>query len=115
MQLWAALGAAAGATIVAAIFDSFPESLSNINSPLSAVAVGLALILILREPAKPHSRVDARHATLIDEGRLHAARSLLGVAAAIATIVLGPDAIGIVPVLAAEALAILSNELERAR
>ena len=115
IQLWAAVGAAAGATIVAALFDSFPESLSNINSPLSALSVGLALILIMREPAKPHSRVDARHASLIDEGRLHAARSLLGVAVAAATILLGPGAAGMVPVLGAEALAIVSNEIERAR
>ncbi len=113
-QQWGAAGAAAGATIVAALTDVLPQTLTNIDPGRAVVAVILALILIGRDPAPPTTRVDARHAALIRVDRLHATRSLVGILVVATALVVGARAEGIAPILAAFLIAVITNEIRRA-
>jgi hypothetical protein len=107
--------AAVGTTVVASAAGAFPDTIPEVTQYV-AVAGGLAsLALLLREPALPTSRVDARHAAFIDQARLHASRAALGVLVFLTTILTGPDARGLLVVIAAMWLAVLSNEAESIR
>jgi hypothetical protein len=111
----AAAVAAVGTTVVASGTGAFPETIPEVTQYV-AVAAGLAsLALLLREPAEPTSRVDARHAAFIDRARLHASRAALGVLVFLTTVLTGPDADGLLLVIAAMWLAVLSNEAESIR
>lgn len=107
--------AAVGTTVVASTTGAFPDTIPAVTQYV-AVAAGLAsLALLLREPEEPTSRVDARHAAFIDRARLHASRAALGVLVFLTTVLTGPDAAGLLLVITAMWLAVLSNELESIR
>ncbi|MGD2059791.1 MAG: hypothetical protein PVF87_02900 [Acidimicrobiia bacterium] len=106
---------AVGATVVASLTGAFPHTLPGL-SPYVAVTSGLlALLLVAREPVAPISQVDARHKAFVSEERLHASRSLVGILVFGMSLLIGRDAEGLVPVLAALGLAVIANEVERIR
>lgn len=106
---------AVGATIVATLSGAFPDALPEVI-PWFAVASGLiALLLVARDPAEPISLVDARHKAFVSKARLHSSRTLIGVLVFGMSLLTGEEAIGLVPVLAALLLAVVSNEVERVR
>lgn len=115
MAVGSAAATAVGTTVVATLANAFPERLPNIDQGM-AIAAGLAaLLLLIREPAQPLSQVDARHAAFIDKARLHSSRSMLGVLVFLMAILTGAEAEGLVIVIAAIALALVSNEVELIR
>lgn len=115
MQIAAAAITAVGTTIVATAARVFPEALPDLL-PYVAVPAGLiALVLVGREPAHPVSEVDARHRSFMRGDRLYASRSLIGVLAFGMVLLVGQSAEGMVPILGALLLAIVSNEVERIR
>lgn len=104
---------AAGTTLVASLTGAFGEEPPEVI-PWMALAAGVvALILFIRDPAVPTSQVDARHSAFMDQGRLHVARSAVGLIVFVATVLVGAEAEAMVPILAALALAVGSNEVER--
>jgi hypothetical protein len=111
----AAAIAAVGTTVVASAAGAFPDTVPDIIPYLAIVAGVAALVMLVREPAEPTSRVDARHAAFIDRVRLHVSRSIIGLLVFLMTILTGADAEGMVIVIAALWLAILSNEIELLR
>ena len=115
LQLAVSAVTAVGATIVATVTGAFPETLPEIT-PWVAVASGLvALLLVVRDPADPISQVDARHKAFISKERLHSSRALIGVLVFGMSLLTGEAAPGLVPLLAALFLAIVSNEVARMR
>lgn len=115
----AAVAAAAitaiGTTVVATAANSFPERLPDIVEWVT-IATGLAaLILIARDPAPPLSQVDARHAAFIDGTRLHISRSLVACLAFVMSLVTGQESTGLLVVMVAMGLVVVSNELELLR
>lgn len=102
---------AIGTTVVATAAGAFPETVPDVIQYLAIVAGVAALGLLVREPAMPTSRVDARHAAFIDLARLHASRSIIGVLVFLMTIFTGAHSEGLVIVIAALWLAVLSNEI----
>lgn len=110
-HLIAALLSATGATVVAYLFDVFPDSVPTQASLTLAAAVFLALVLILRDPHPPSSTVDAKHAARIDADRLHSSRTLVAVTVVVMALALGGEAWGLVPLMVMMALVILSREL----
>lgn len=115
LQIGVSALTAAGATIVATLAGAFPETIPNIV-PWAAVASGLvALLLVARDPTEPISQVDARHKAFISKERLHSSRTLIGVLIFGMSLLTGDEVVGLIPVLAALFLAIVSNEMERAR
>lgn len=106
---------AMGSTVVATLSGAFPDTVPEVIQYL-AIAAGVAsLLFLVREPALPTSRVDARHGAFIDRARLHASRSIVGVLVFLMTILTGADAEGLVIVIAALWLAVLSNEVASIR
>lgn len=102
---------AVGSTLVATLTGAFPDTVPDVIQYL-AIFTGLAsLAFLVREPALPTSRVDARHGAFIDRARLHASRSIVGVLVFLMTILTGGDAEGLATVIAALWLAVLSNEV----
>lgn len=103
---------AIGVTVVAAVFDAFPQPPLELE-PVPTIVIGLAaLIVILRDPGEPVSVVDARHGALIDGARLHRARSLTAILIFITTLLAGERATAFLPLTLIVALVIVSNELE---
>lgn len=106
---------AVGTTVLASLTGAFPERFPDVVQ-LVAIAAGVAaLILIGRDPATPISQVDARHAAFLDEARLHVSRSVIGIVVFVTTILTGTDARGMIVVVGALGLAIISNEIELLR
>lgn len=106
---------AIGTTVVATAANSFPERLPDIVEWVT-IATGLAaLILIARDPAPPISQVDARHAAFIDGTRLHISRSLVACLVFVMSIVLGQESTGLLVVIVAMGLVVISNEVELLR
>lgn len=115
MGVGAAAATAVGTTVVATLANAFPERLPDIDQGMAITAGVAALLLLMREPAQPLSQVDARHAAFIDKARLHSSRSMLGVLVFLMAILTGVDAVGLIVVIAAIALAVVSNEVELIR
>lgn len=110
LRSWSIAIAALGSTVVATAARALPVT-AVVDSPLAAAGAALvALILILRLPAEPSSLVDARYEAKLELHRVHAARTLVGVAVvAISLIAPGGET---VPLLATLALVIAGNEAE---
>ncbi|MFZ0015012.1 MAG: hypothetical protein WAL25_12955 [Acidimicrobiia bacterium] len=115
MQVAAAAVTALGATVVATASRAFPLALPGILPQMAIPAGLIALLLVVRDPAEPMCRVDARHAALVRADRLHASRSLIGVLVFAMVLLVGSEADALVPLLFALLLAVVSNELERLR
>jgi hypothetical protein len=114
-----AIGASAvtaiGTTVVATLAGAFPERAPDVVEYMSVAAGVAALLLLAREPATPLSQVDARHAAFIDRSRLHVSRSVVGILVFLMTILTGADAGGLVTVIGALGIAVISNEVELIR
>ncbi len=106
---------AIGATVVANLSGAFPERLPNIVQGMAATAGIAALLLVVRDPAEPISQVDARHAAFMDRVRLHTSRSVVGILVFLMAILTGARADGLIVVIAALGLAVVSNEIELIR
>lgn len=106
---------AIAATIVATVTGAFPETMPEITPWIAATSALIGLVLAARDPASPLSQVDARHKAFISKERLHSSRTLIGVLVFAMSLLAGETALGIVPILFALLLAILSNEVERQR
>lgn len=110
MEIAAAATTAIGATVVATAARAFPPALPSIE-PSIAIAAGLIAVgLVLRDPAEPTCRVDARHAAFIRVDRLHASRSLIGVLVFAMVLLTGSEANGLIPLISVLFLALVSNE-----
>lgn len=103
---------AIGTTAVATVAGAFPDTVPDVVQYLAIIAGVAALSLLIREPAMPTSRVDARHAAFIDPARMHASRSAIGILVFLMSVLTGADSEGLVLVIAALWLAVLSNEIE---
>lgn len=115
LQIGVSALTAIGTTIVATVTGAFPETLPELN-PYIAVSAGiLALLLVARDPADPITQVDARHKAFISKQRLHVSRSLTGVLVFGMSLLVGDEAEGLVPLLVALLLVVVSNEVERRR
>lgn len=106
---------AAGATVVASLSNTFPETFPEVVQYVAVAAGLVVLILVVREPATPISQVDARHAAFLDKTRLHVSRSVTGILVFLMTILTGAAGEGIIVVIGALALAVISNEVELLR
>lgn len=102
---------AIGTTVVANASGAFPERLPNIVQGVAAVAGIVALLILVRDPAEPISQVDARHAAFMDRVRLHVSRSVVGILVFLTAILTGVRADGLIVVIAALGLAVVSNEI----
>lgn len=115
MAIGASALTAIGTTVVATVTDAFPERVPDVVEYLAVAAGVAALILLAREPATPIGQVDARHAAFIDKARLHVSRSIVGVLVFLMTILSGQDSEGLMIVIVALAIAVVSNEVELLR
>jgi len=114
-QLLTAALVAIGSASVAGLSSLFPEAVPDIRPLLVIVAGVLVLITVIREPEPPVEMVDSRRKNFISQSRLHASRSLTSVIIFTATLLSGPDATAMVPMIVALALVLISNEIERIR
>lgn len=115
MGVGASAATAIGTTVVATLTNAFPERLPDIDQGMAIVAGLVTLAVIAREPAAPISQVDARHAAFLEKPRLYVSRSLVGILMFVMTLLTGVDAEGMIIVVAAVALTIISNEMELLR
>jgi hypothetical protein len=106
---------AIGTTVVATAAGAFPDTAPDVVQYLAIIAGLAALALLVREPAVPTSKVDARHGAFLDRARLHTSRSVIGVLVFLMTILTGAQAEGLVIVIGALWLAVISNEIELIR
>lgn len=114
-QPWIALATAAGATGMAWV-TGVELSPGTVSTRVAVVAAVMALALILRRPAEPVSLVDARRKAPLEQSRIHMSRAVTGIVVyGMAVVVDSLDSENLVPLLAALALAIVSNEAERVR
>jgi hypothetical protein len=113
LQIGVSAVTAVGATVMATVTGAFPETLPEITPWVVAAAGVITLILVVREPLEPITQVDARHKSFVSKARLHSSRTLVGVLVFGMSLLTGEGAVGLVPVLAAQLLAIVSNEVER--
>ena len=114
-----AIGASAltaiGTTVVANLTGAFPERLPDIIPGVAAAAGGVALAVLVREPAEPISQVDARHAAFMDRVRLHVSRSVVGIVVFVMAVLGGHRSEGLIVIIVALGLAIIANEIELIR
>ena len=103
---------AIGSTVVANVTGAFPERLPNIVQAVAAAAGVVALLLLARDPAEPISQVDARHSAFMDKARLHVSRSVVGILVFLMAILTGVRADGLIVLVTALGLAVVSNEIE---
>lgn len=115
MQVVASAVTAIGTTVVATLAGAFPEQIPKVAPVLTVAAGVIALLLVAREPARPVSVVDARHGALVETGRLHASRTLVGLLVFSMTLLVGADAEGVLGVVFGLALAVGSNEFALVR
>ena len=113
--LMAASITAIGTTVVATASGAFTQQFVDVEQWAVLVAGAVALILLIRDPAAPVSQVDARHAAFISEQRLHASRSLIGCLVFVASIITGSESPGLIVLVVALGLAVISNEFELLR
>lgn len=107
--------AALGASVVASATGAFSVAAVQVRPILVTVAGALAIITILRSPPEPMSLVDSRMKWRLDLGRLHGARSLVGIIVFVTAILYGADADRVIPLLGLQALILISAEVERLR
>jgi hypothetical protein len=111
--LLAAIAAAIGSSVVVTLAEALPESLPTIR-PLLVTATGfLALFAAAREPMQPVSFVDSRNKRLLTRDRLQAGRVAAGVLIFVGALVSGEDAMAVVPMGFALAIALVSTEVGR--
>jgi hypothetical protein len=115
IQVAASAVIAVGTTLVASLTDAFPEVLPDVVPYLAIGSGALALLLVIRDPADPITQVDARHKSFLRRDRLHVSRSLIAILVVAMVLLLGQDAFGLVPLLFALTLALVSNEVEIVR
>ncbi len=114
-SIFAAAGAALGATAMATITDALPENLSGVE-PLIIVPIGLmTLVIVIRDPLPVLATVDYTDAKRMSTERLHASRVLSVVLVFVSALLMGGDARGLGPVVIAFALVLASEELKRIR
>lgn len=111
--IYAAVGAATAASLVATLTGAFPQDLPRVD-PLLVVAMGtLALVTIAREPAAPISFVDSRDRRFLRQDRLHLARILVGITLFVAALLAGEEALSTGPVALALLVAAFGSEVDR--
>ena len=103
---------AIGVTVVSAALGVFPETTLELRPLLAALAGAGALLMIVRDPADPVSRVDARHRSPMDSDRLHVARSLASLLVVGMVFFTGSASDGLVPLVSLIFLAVARNEVE---
>lgn len=107
--------AALGASIVASAAGAFAVAEVEVRPILVTVAGVLAILTILRPPPEPMSLVDSRMKWRLDLGRLHGARSLVGILVFVIAILYGAEADRTIPLLGLQVLILGSSEVERLR
>lgn len=112
VQVAASALTAAGATVVAALAGAFPATLPTVAPGVAVAAGATALILVVRQPLAPISRVDARYAAPLDQDRLHLSRALVGLAVFVMA-VFAEEGPRLVPVIVALAFAVVADEFSR--
>lgn len=114
-SLFASAGAAVGATAMATVTDALPDNLSIVE-PLVVVSIGLlALAIVVRDPLPVLSPVDHTDAMRMSAERLHASRVLTVVLVFLSALLMGGEARGLIPVVIAFALVLVSEEVKRIR
>lgn len=114
-SLFASAGAAVGATAMATVTSALPDKLSVIE-PLVVVSIGLlALAIVVRDPLPVLSPVDHTDAKRMSTERLHASRTLTVVLVFVSALLMGNEARGLIPVVIAIALVLVSDEVKRIR
>lgn len=107
--------AALGASVVASAAGAFSVAAVEVRPILVTVAGVLAILTILRPPPEPMSLVDSRMKWRLDLGRLHGARSLVGIVVFAIAILYGAEADRTIPLLGLQVLVLASAEVERLR
>ncbi len=111
----ASAGAAVGATAVATITNALPDNLAGVE-PLIVLFIGLlVLVIVVRDPLPVLSTVDHTDRKRMSTERLHATRVLTVVLVFVAALLTGGEATGLIPVVMAFALVLVSEELKRTR
>lgn len=114
-SLFASAGAAVGASAMASFANALPDNLSDIE-PLVVVSIGLlALAIVIRDPLPVLSPVDHTDAKRMSTERLHASRTLTVVLVFASALLMGGEARGLIPVVIAIALVLVSEEVKRIR
>lgn len=114
-SLFASAGAAVGATAMATVTNALPDTLSVVE-PLVVVSVGLlALAIVIRDPLPVLSPVDHTDSKRMSTERLHASRTLTVVLVFASALLMGDQARGLIPVVIAIALVLVSEEVKRIR
>lgn len=110
-----AIVAALGSSVVASAAGAFSVAAVEVRPILVTVAGVLAIITILRAPPEPMTLVDSKMKWRLDLGRLHGARSLVGIIVFVVAILYGEEADRVIPLLGLQALTLISGEVERLR
>lgn len=105
-----ALLTAVGATLVLTLGGGLPATFSPTRPAMIVIGL-IALALIVREPSRLSSLVDARHQSPLDKNRIHAGRLLVGLAFFVMTAAAGLSLSEVLPAAVAMGLAVVSNEL----
>ena len=114
-SLFASAGAAVGATAMATVTNALPDNLSVVE-PLVVVSIGLlALAIVVRDPLPVLSNVDHTDTKRMSTERLHASRTLTVVLVFVSALLMGSEARGLIPVVIAIALVLVSEEVKRLR
>lgn len=113
--LFAAVGAALGASVMATLTDALPQNIPTVNPLIVSVLGLLALIIVVRDPLPVLSTVDHSSEKLMETGRLHATRVLIVVLVFIAAALAGARATALIPVVITIALILISEEVKRVR
>jgi hypothetical protein len=106
---------ALGASVVATAARAFPRVVPEVEPLLIASVGALGLIGVAREPVPPVSLVDSRRKTPLTPERVHATRSLVGVALFVATFLAGRDGLALGAPVVLYAIALASGEFDRIR
>ncbi|MFQ5523195.1 MAG: hypothetical protein ACE5F5_06410 [Acidimicrobiia bacterium] len=111
----AAVIAAVGASAAALLTGVFPLSVVAIE-PMAVLGYGLlGLLVVVRDPLPPTSTVDAKTQLPMEQGRLHAARALVGGLIFIAALFVARRAVALVPPAIGLGLALVADQVARIR
>jgi hypothetical protein len=113
--LFAAVGAALGASVLATVTDALPQNIPAVNPLIVSVLGLMALVIVIRDPLPVLSTVDHSTEKLMDTGRLHATRVLVVVLVFIASVLAGESATALIPIVITIALVLISEEVKRVR